>query len=196
MIELDERRRSADVSWLIHQSSLVLKKLRAKPNDYDRWMPSLTTMRSQLKLSHGDINVAIREAERVLQDRDIIERCYISAYNVALNLATASILSRFAKRTDVPHVNAWQDVLRSAVAHMDMRFGTIYEFGHIYNVLFLVARSGFVAEAHEDRRLKDVSLDEFLDLVMRVPLNGRQKKRIRSHLKAIVTNTSSAEVPA
>lgn len=167
------------LSWIRQSVDGLIDALRAEPDEYARWMPSLCTMASQLALSLGDADEALRYADAVLAEPDLLERCPITAYNIVLNLCLATYVRNWRDLEDqLDFAMVWESLFKRIVAVMDIRFGTMYEFKVIYEVMFMVTRLTLIRRGQSDPRLLPVAVDEFIEKVFRVKTGRVHRQRI------------------
>lgn len=184
------------VAWVTARIDELLAALGDAPEDYARWKPSLCTVMSQLALVRGDFDRALRYADEVIAEPDVVERCPISAYNVVLNLCLATYVRYWRDPADqLDFAMIWETLFPRIVAAMDIRFGTMYEFKVIYDVTFMVTRLTLIRRGHVDPRLKPVTFDEFAEGVFRVALGKVQRRRIMEAL-GVVDAPAAAAAPA
>lgn len=180
MIQVSAKTELADVALLCARASEALLDVDLDGAEA-RWFPSLQLAVAQLCLVKGDIGACLA---RLLAISDAQERVLkavpICAFNVTLaNCLLCALLDQMEDPRLEVYQDRWQWVFRYYPAHMDIRFGTMEEFGKIYQGALLNYRIELTKRGHGDRRFRPATLDEVLDTCMRVKLSRAQTRQVR-----------------
>jgi hypothetical protein len=146
-----------------------------------RWFPSLQLAVAQLCLVKGNVAACVSRLMAISDEQErILKAEPICAFNVTLaNCLLCAILDQLDDPRLERYQDRWQWVFRYYPPHMDIRFGTMEEFGRIYQGAMLNYRIELTKRGQADRRFKPATFDEVLDVCMRVKLSRAEARRVR-----------------
>ncbi|MGB0370933.1 MAG: hypothetical protein ACPGN3_06230 [Opitutales bacterium] len=180
--DIPNKVRINDIRRLAEDSTHFLNSVEMGPKEIARWYPSVLISCGQAFLITGSQKKAIKYLMEASNRFDKIHEAPISAYNVSL---ANCLLSYFFWKTGDKRfkkiARRWETIFQDCVKHMNIRFGTIYEFGRIYEALFLNYRMLLCHEKHEDRRLKEPECEEVLRACIRSKFSPSIWESLKNH---------------
>jgi len=163
----------------------ILSSLNLREKSHARWYPSIKLAIGQLLLTTNDLEKCINHLKDISDNASIIEVTPICAYNISIGNCLLSYLLFVMESEAFEHyAKNWEYIFRASVKNMEIRFGTIHEFGAIYQSLVLnyslILSHGDVA----DRRMKSISFDE----IMRTCVRARSQISIYNAIEQTLTD--------
>ena|GEM_PF-6337791 len=180
MIQVAKKTQPGDVALLRQRADEALHGVDLDGPEA-RWFPSLRLAVAQLCLVKGDVPACLEYLQAIVDEQERILRAVpICAFNVTLAACLlCAILDQAGDPRFETYRDRWQWVFRYYPAHMDIRFGTMEEFGKIYEGAMLNYRIELTRKGHADRRFEPATFDEVLATCMRVKLNPAETRRVR-----------------
>ncbi|WP_157739080.1 methyltransferase domain-containing protein [Labrenzia sp. VG12] len=152
-----------------------------------RWFPSVHLAYSQLALMLGKLEIAEVGLNKITDNVGIIAVEPICSYNIALANCLLSYLYWVAENPSFRKVaEQWLDIFYLSVNHIDIRFGTVYEFGAIYKALFLNYKFILLEDEHDDRRLRSLEFKDIMETCMRIRLDSGTLARLKMVLTPLM----------
>lgn len=151
-----------------------------------RWFPSVLLAVGQLCLTRGLVEEGIELMRRISDNQErVLRSSPICAFNISLaNCLLCAIFDLRRSKEYATYSERWQFVFRFYPPHMDVRFGTMEEFGKIYEAVFLNYKLQLAREKCKDKRFKPATFEEILDACLRVNVGDHQKRKVREWILA------------
>lgn len=151
-----------------------------------RWFPSVLLAVGQLCLTRGLVEEGIDLMRRISDNQErVLRSSPICAFNISLaNCLLCAIFDLRRSKEFATYIERWQFVFRFYPPHMDIRFGTMEEFGKIYEAVFLNYKLQLAREKCKDKRFKPATFEEILEACLRVNVGDNQKRKVREWVLA------------
>lgn len=152
-----------------------------------RWYPSVKLAAGQLWLAHGDVERGLPHFIDISDRQEAILAAEpICAFNVQLaNCLTSVILDERKDERFGTYVTRWRHVFQNYPPRMDIRFGTMEEFEKIYEASMLNYKLQLARENERDNRFRKTSLEEILEVCMRVRLSVGATTRLVARIRGV-----------
>jgi hypothetical protein len=140
-----------------------------------RWYPSVKLAIAQLKLVTGDVEGCVEHLIDIADRQEaILEAEPLCAFNIALGCCLLSgILDARGDPRLERYGRRWEQVFRFYPSRLSLRFGTMEEFGKIYEACMLNYKLELGRAGCRDARFEPTSLEEILQTCLRVRVGGR-----------------------
>lgn len=149
-----------------------------------RWYPSVQLALGQLCLTALMVDKAVEYFSDISDKQEsILKSEPICAFNISMaNCLLTYILEMTGDPRLKTYCNRWEYVFRNYPPTMDIRFGTMEEFGKIYRAVFANYKLMLEREKCKDKRFTPVSFEEVMESCMRVKVSAPQIRSVKEAL--------------